>query len=78
MPELPNTPDNQLAFKKAGYRRVMSGFSTAWLDLRPTAEELRVALKGKWRRNPDELFMQVGDWLTSSSRQIQISGQDND
>tara|TARA_R110002096_G_scaffold328994_1_gene522959 strand:- start:383 stop:994 length:612 start_codon:yes stop_codon:yes gene_type:complete len=49
MPELPNTPDNQLAFKKAGYRRVMSGFSTAWLDLRPTAEELRVALKGKWR-----------------------------
>lgn len=49
MPELSDTHDNQLTFKNAGYRRVMSGFSTAWLDIRPTAEELRSALKGKWR-----------------------------
>lgn len=36
-------------YKKAGFRRVMSGFSTCWVDLRPDADALRKSLKGKWR-----------------------------
>ncbi len=37
------------SIKMAGYRRVMTGFSTAWLDLRPDEEIIRKTLKGKWR-----------------------------
>ncbi len=33
----------------AGFRQVMGGFSTAWLDLRPTKEQLRAGLQSKWR-----------------------------
>ena len=33
----------------AGFRRVMTGFSTAWLDLSESEADLRRRLKGKWR-----------------------------
>lgn len=49
MPELVNTNGNRDIMKHAKYRRVMSGFSTAWMDLRQDNEELRIGLKGKWR-----------------------------
>jgi len=36
-------------YKQAGFRRIMTGFSTAWVDLSPDPNALRAALKGKWR-----------------------------
>lgn len=33
----------------AGFKRVMTGFSTVWMDLRRDTEALRAGLKGKWR-----------------------------
>ena len=35
--------------KDTGMRQVMSGFSTAWIDIRPDEETLRKTLKSKWR-----------------------------
>lgn len=49
MPEQPHSDSMQPFMQKAGYRRVMSGFSTCWLDLRPEPKGIRAALKGKWR-----------------------------
>ncbi|HAT34431.1 MAG TPA: hypothetical protein DCS82_01830 [Rhodospirillaceae bacterium] len=36
-------------FKKLRWRRVMSGYHTAWLDLDPSPEVLRRNLDGNWR-----------------------------
>lgn len=36
-------------YKAAGYKKVMTGFSTAWLDLRSDEAAIRAGLKGKWR-----------------------------
>jgi len=49
MPEMPDTLHNRTLLKHIKARRVMSGFSTVWVDLRPSKEDLRAALKGKWR-----------------------------
>ncbi len=49
MPELPSEDETLSAFQKAGFKRTMTGFSTAWIDLRPDTEALRKTLKGKWR-----------------------------
>ncbi len=46
---LSDTPENQLFMRGLGMRRVLTGFSTAWLDLRPDIAELRRNLLGKWR-----------------------------
>lgn len=44
-------PDDEAAAELAaqGMRRVMTGYSTSWIDLRPEAEALRAGLDGKWR-----------------------------
>lgn len=49
MPELEDTPGNRQLLRKAGYRRIMTGTSTVWLDLQRSEAELRAALDGKWR-----------------------------
>lgn len=49
MPELASTDTNLGIMRRAGYQRVMSGFSTAWVDLRPEEPALRASLHGKWR-----------------------------
>ncbi|MBL4639703.1 MAG: hypothetical protein JKY57_04155, partial [Kordiimonadaceae bacterium] len=49
MPEEAYSEDAKLSFIDAGFRRVMSGFSTSWVDLRPPEGEIRSNLKGKWR-----------------------------
>ena len=49
MPEEPYSEGAKLTFTEAGFRRVMSGFSTSWVDLRPPEGEIRANLKGKWR-----------------------------
>lgn len=48
-PECPDGNTTRRALKAAGLRRVATGYSTAWLDLRADPEELRRALVGKWR-----------------------------
>lgn len=48
-PELADTAENQKVLKTAGYRRVMTGYSTIWMDLEPDADTLRANLAGKWR-----------------------------
>lgn len=49
MPEEANSPYLHATFKRAGFKRIMTGFSTAWLDLRADEKTLRACLKGKWR-----------------------------
>lgn len=49
LPEVPAETKTLTGFKLAGMKRIMSGFSTAWLDLRPEENTLRARLKGKWR-----------------------------
>lgn len=47
------TPDEEgspLALRLAGLRRVMTGYSTALLDLRRDPDEALAAMDGKWRR----------------------------
>lgn len=48
-PELEDTADNQGLLKQAGYRRVMTGYSTIWCDLAADTETLRASLNAKWR-----------------------------
>ncbi len=49
LPELSDTPEYINGLNKTGLTLVMTGFSTAWIDLRPNEETLRKQLKGKWR-----------------------------
>lgn len=49
MPEMPVGEAATKAMKQAGYRRVMTGFSTIWLDLTKGRKQLRADLNGKWR-----------------------------
>jgi len=48
-PELADTPEHRAMLKDAGYRRIMTGYSTIWMDLAADADTLRAALNGKWR-----------------------------
>lgn len=48
-PECDVSSPEAAALKTAGLKRVMSGFSTAWLDLRPDTDTIRNGLNGKWR-----------------------------
>ena len=54
-------------FEVAGFKRVMTGFSTIWLDLRPNEEDLRRALNGKWR-NQLKRAEQSGVTIHSSTK----------
>ena len=49
LPELKSNQQSKFLLRQAGYRKVMTGFSSAWLDLRPETEAIRKSLKGKWR-----------------------------
>jgi len=49
LPEFDQTDPKASELKHMGLRQVMSGFSTAWIDLRPDEETLRQTLKSKWR-----------------------------
>lgn len=48
-PELPDTPETTAILRRAGLRRVMTGYTTMWVDLRPKSDDLRSNLAGKWR-----------------------------
>lgn len=49
MPELPDTPENHALMRGLGARRMVTGYSTAWLDLRQDEDSLRAAIRGNWR-----------------------------
>lgn len=48
-PECDKSSPEARALKGVGLKRVMTGFSTAWLDLTPDQDLLRKGFAGKWR-----------------------------
>ncbi|WP_262692856.1 GNAT family N-acetyltransferase [Kordiimonas aestuarii] len=48
-PEIERSEDALQQLKRAKLKRIITGYSTPWLDLRPTVSDLRASLIGKWR-----------------------------
>jgi hypothetical protein len=48
-PELSDTPEHRDLMRKVGKRRMVTGLSTAWLDITKTSEELLRGFSGNWR-----------------------------
>lgn len=63
MPDVSSTRADHALLRSAGYRRVMTGASTIWVDLRADAESLRAQLQSKWR---NQLKKAEGEPLTLS------------
>ena len=49
VPELPVGEAADTAMRAAGMRRMVTGYSTIWVDLAPDVDALRAGLDGKWR-----------------------------
>lgn len=49
LPELLDDPRSAALIERAGLRRVVTGYSSAWLDLRQDSAALLAGLHGKWR-----------------------------
>lgn len=49
LPELPDDPRAIAMIEAQGLHRVVTGYSSAWLDLRQEADALMSGLHGKWR-----------------------------
>ena len=49
MPDLPAGKDSEKLMHAAGLRRMATGYSSAWIDLRKTDDQLHRSLHGKWR-----------------------------
>ncbi len=49
LPELPDDPRSEALLEALGFRRVVTGYTSAWLDLRQSPETLLAGLHGKWR-----------------------------
>ncbi len=49
MPEAIDKPENQTLLRAAGLRRMITGYSSVWIDLSQTPAALRARLHGKWR-----------------------------
>lgn len=49
MPEMPDTAESRAVLRALGMRPMLTGYSSAWLDLARPPEQLRAALDGKWR-----------------------------
>jgi hypothetical protein len=49
LPELMDTPDTRLAMRRVRLRRVMTGYASAWVDLRSPISGIEAALSGTWR-----------------------------
>lgn len=48
-PELPDGAESEALMRAAGLRRMVTGYSTVWLDLTRSVEDLRASLHVKWR-----------------------------
>ncbi|MDH3737741.1 MAG: GNAT family N-acetyltransferase [Alphaproteobacteria bacterium] len=51
LPEMPDTGDSARLMRTLGMRRMVTGYSTVWLDIRPDEDRLRSGLRGKWRNS---------------------------
>lgn len=51
LPELPDTLESSHLMKALGMRRMVTGYSTVWLDIRPDGDSLLSGLHGKWRNS---------------------------
>ena len=51
LPELPDTADSVHLMKALGMRRMVTSYSTVWLDIRPDEDRLLGGLHGKWRNS---------------------------
>lgn len=49
LPELTDTPHNQALMRSVGTRRMVTGLSSAWLDLSQDESDLRKGMTGSWR-----------------------------
>ncbi len=49
MPEAADKPKNQALLKAAGLRRMLTGYSSVWIDLSQPTTKMRARLHGKWR-----------------------------
>ncbi len=49
VPDLPDGHESDIALRSAGFRRMVTGYSTVWLDLAAPLEALRRNLDVKWR-----------------------------
>ena len=49
LPELPDAPASDAAMRSLGSRRMVTGYSSVWLDLRCNEAALRAGLHVKWR-----------------------------
>ncbi len=49
MAELPDTPESHALMRACGTRRMVTGYSSAWLNLDRPDETLRAGLNGAWR-----------------------------
>lgn len=49
MPDLPDSRAVRSILSETGLNRILAGYQTAWLDLRPSEESLMAGLDGKWR-----------------------------
>jgi len=49
LPELPDDPASEALMGSLGLHRVVTGYASIWLDLRPRQEDLLAGLHGKWR-----------------------------
>jgi hypothetical protein len=49
LPELPEAPESEALIRRCGLRRMVTGYSTVWLDLARSPDALRRGLRGNWR-----------------------------
>jgi hypothetical protein len=49
LPDLPDGAPSEALMKSLGLRRMVTGYATVWLDLRPGEDDLRAGLSGNWR-----------------------------
>lgn len=48
-PELEDTPEHRVQMLTAGFKRIVDGYRTIWLDLSRSLDDLRAAQKQNWR-----------------------------
>lgn len=71
LPELPDDPKSAAMLRAQSLRPVVTGYSSIWLDLRPSLEALRAGLHGKWRnalRQAEKAGFDVG--VTTNPRRL--------
>ena len=87
-PDEPESRELAAALAAIGVRRIVTGYSTSWVDLRPEEETLRRRLDGKWRnqlRRGEESGLSVDagqtrerlDWLLAQDAAQGRAGADD-